>query len=381
MRGAMEIADVVVVGAGPAGSAAAQQCALRGLRTVLIDRKAFPREKVCGCCLSGAACATLEQMGLGSVLDAQRAIAQRTVMLRAGQRSVRARLGDGRILSRGALDAAMMNAARDAGATFCDRTLATELETREDRVVLAVRDDDGVSSISVRVLIVADGLGGHLLDGVLGRRVRRRRGAIGVGTLLSAEASEIERGVVELGLGREGYVGIARVESGAIDVAGAVNPGSVRRAGGVGAVIASIAEQNGMRIEGVGEASWVGTPTLVSRRRRLGARRVFVVGDAAGYLEPITGEGIGWALASGARVAAIAQRAARCWDDGLIGAWERAHREIVRERRGLCASASALLRVPAIARAAVGVLSYHPDVADSLARMTARRFDLNLVRS
>jgi flavin-dependent dehydrogenase len=60
--------EVVVIGAGPAGSIAARECAKQGLRTLLVDKAAFPRPKVCGCCLNANAMATLERLGLGGAV-------------------------------------------------------------------------------------------------------------------------------------------------------------------------------------------------------------------------------------------------------------------------------------------------------------------------
>lgn len=61
--------DVVVIGAGPAGAVAALKAARHGLRTLLVDAKRFPRRKACGGCLSHSAVATLQQVGLESVLQ------------------------------------------------------------------------------------------------------------------------------------------------------------------------------------------------------------------------------------------------------------------------------------------------------------------------
>src|SRR5436189_5598630 len=60
----MEIFDVAIVGAGPAGSACAAFCALAGLRPLLLERETFPREKVCGDCLNPAAWPILERLNL-----------------------------------------------------------------------------------------------------------------------------------------------------------------------------------------------------------------------------------------------------------------------------------------------------------------------------
>lgn len=376
-----EIADAVIVGAGPAGSAAAHQCALRGLRTVLLDKQAFPREKVCGCCLSGAACAALDDMGLANILDQAGAIELRRIVLRAGASQVAMSTHAGRILSRGALDHALIGAAQHAGAAFYEQTTATSLDIRPHEINIAVRERARTRTIRARVLVVADGLAGRLLDGEFGHRTHRRGGAIGVGALLEPDASAIEEGVVELGIGAGGYVGVARVENSKIDIAAAIDPSSVSLHGGVAPAIASIAARNGMNLAGLTDANWKGTPTLASRRRSLGTRRVFVVGDAASFLEPITGEGIGLALASGASVASLVARGVERWEDSLLGHWHRVYGNVVRRRRGLCASASLLLRFPTLTKIAIGSLSYHPDVAHTLARMTATRFDLDLVRS
>ena len=59
--------DVLVVGAGPAGSIAARQLAAGGSTVLLVDKAEFPRRKVCGCYLNGSAMATLQGVGLGSL--------------------------------------------------------------------------------------------------------------------------------------------------------------------------------------------------------------------------------------------------------------------------------------------------------------------------
>src|SRR4029077_16381738 len=60
----MQIFDVAIVGAGPAGSTCAAFCASAGLRTIVLERETFPREKVCGDCLNPSCWPILRQLGV-----------------------------------------------------------------------------------------------------------------------------------------------------------------------------------------------------------------------------------------------------------------------------------------------------------------------------
>lgn len=60
---------MIVIGAGPAGALAAHQLARRQLRVLLVEKRAFPRWKICGSCLNGVALKALETAGLGDLLD------------------------------------------------------------------------------------------------------------------------------------------------------------------------------------------------------------------------------------------------------------------------------------------------------------------------
>src|SRR4051812_11588533 len=64
----MDRVDVAIVGGGPAGSACAFFCARAGLRTVLVERETFPREKVCGDCLNPSCWPVLERLGVAEAV-------------------------------------------------------------------------------------------------------------------------------------------------------------------------------------------------------------------------------------------------------------------------------------------------------------------------
>ena len=119
--------EAVVVGAGPAGSLAARQLAQAGVRVLLVDRAAFPRWKVCGCCLNSGALTTLHSVGLGHLASHRGAVSLGRVCLAVGGRSALLPLPPGAALSREVFDAALVESAVEAGAAFLPQTQARAL--------------------------------------------------------------------------------------------------------------------------------------------------------------------------------------------------------------------------------------------------------------
>ncbi len=156
----MLVADVAVVGGGPAGAAAAITLARRGRDVVLVDKATFPRDKCCGDGLTAGALRLLEQLGLdpGAVPSWQQVD---DVVVRApggpercfpmprgaGAFAVTARRVD--------LDSALLDVARAAGAKVLDGHALVGATERTDRVVL---DVDGIGPVHARYAIGADGM-------------------------------------------------------------------------------------------------------------------------------------------------------------------------------------------------------------------------------
>ncbi|HUR53435.1 MAG TPA: hypothetical protein VMZ71_04865, partial [Gemmataceae bacterium] len=88
--------------------------------------------------------------------------------------------------------------------------------------------------------------------------------------------------------------------------------------------------------------------------------RWFAVGDAAGYVEPFTGEGMAWAIASAAALAPIAARAASQWDATFIREWERTHARVVGGRQRVCRVVARVLRHPVVTQFVVRALNVFP---------------------
>jgi flavin-dependent dehydrogenase len=168
--------DAVVVGAGPGGALAARQLALTGVRTLLVERHSFPRNKVCGGCLNGRALEVLRSVGLENELNTLRPVALNRFVLQANRRRVELVLPAGAAIRRSNFDAMLVQAAIDAGAEFLPETLA--VVENDDRTDLAsrrvhLRQNGGSHRTAMaKVIVAADGLGHPSLQRIPALRVR-----------------------------------------------------------------------------------------------------------------------------------------------------------------------------------------------------------------
>jgi menaquinone-9 beta-reductase len=216
----------------------------------------------------------------------------------------------------------------------------------------------------------ADGLGGKLLARAgLATAPPAVRSRIGAGAVIAEAPPFYQPGAVYMSCGRHGYVGLVRLEDGRLDVAAALDlDGSRARGGPAGSVAALLEEAGWPAIPALAQAHWRGTAALTRRSTRRAATRLFVLGDAAGYVEPFTGEGMAWALAGGLTVAPLAARAARRWHADLARDWEVVFARVVARRQFACHAAALVLRQPLLARTLVRLLARVPSLAAPFVR-------------
>lgn len=337
--------DVAVIGAGPAGACAAIAAARAGARVVLFERSAFPRAKVCGCCLTARAVAELTTLGADRALDGARAL--RTVRVACGTGSALLRREAGVAIGRDLLDARLLEIAREAGAACFSECHA---QVVQPGLIVATPTVDAAFEVEARTIIAADGLAGASLDrcGGFGWTVARRS-HIGIGATVPAHAVACDEGEIRLRVGEGGYIGSVRLPDGTVDVAAAVDPRRLRDAGHAAtcalAMLGSDARDEGALLA----ARWKGTPQLTRQRERVAAKGILVVGDAAGYIEPFTGEGMTWAIATGAAAGALSARSSAPHE-----AWPAMHARLVGAQRMRCSLIARALRSPRLVRAAIG---------------------------
>jgi flavin-dependent dehydrogenase len=365
--------DVIVIGAGPAGASAAVRLADGGRRVLLVDRCGMPRPKVCGCCLSHVA--VNELLAIGLPPDRLGGIPRTSVRLVAASREAVLPL-PGWTLSRESLDAAIVRRAIAAGASWLPSTPVSAIEDTAAGVSVHALDPDGRPLRFEAVhAIVATGLAAGVRirsDGGDVPRERSRSGSrIGVGATLPADSATVADGELVMHASADGYCGIVRLEDGRIDVAAAMNASAFRRhASAVAAVAAVLGRRRQAFMDLAGPACrFVGTPRLTRFQPAVVGRwrRIHRIGDAAAYVEPFTGEGIGWALV-GARSIAEAMLAHPPTDgpataSAIADAHERSIARRLAGPRRRCLRVASAVRHPSIVSTAVAAARLVPAAA------------------
>lgn len=367
--------DVIVIGAGPAGSIAARQCALGGASVLLVDKSVFPRSKVCGCCLSRVALNALDEAGLSDAITETNGLAFHTLKLCAASRITRLSIPQGLVLSRSTLDNMLIEQAMHAGVKFVSNVEAHPGVLEQDRRVVHLRHADHEETLRASVVVLATGLVGAAKttgaeSSALKRRITRHS-PIGVGTILSFDHG-YETGVIHMAVARGGYVGLVVLEDGRLNVAAAFDPRYTRSAGGITNLASVILQQAGYSVpHELAQATWTGTPRLTSRPGVTAIERLMLIGDAAGYVEPFTGEGMTWAILSGAAVAPIVLQHLEKSSPSpaqLAKRWIARHHTLLGKRQRTCHAITRLLRHPMLTRVSMNLINHHQGLANYLIR-------------
>lgn len=347
-----------MVGAGPAGAMAALDLARHGLQVLLVEKRRFPRWKVCGCCLNGQARSVLAAMGLDALIERQGAVPLERIRLGLGGHQASLPLPEGRALSRERFDQALVEAAIAAGASFRPGTSARlgPAGAGWRSVSLCASGQRRQNQVRAAVVLVAAGLAHRCLEQVVGSSVRVRPGSrLGAGCMLpgtGSAASAYPAGCIHMAVGRRGYVGLVRLEDGRLDLAAAFDPGLLAEAGGPAAAAAVVLQQAGFALPtDLAAARWQCTPPLSRQATPLAGERFLVLGDAAGYVEPFTGEGMGWALSAAVAATPLVLQGLQRWDPALERQWACSHRRLIGRRQRHCRALASLLRHPAAAAA------------------------------
>ena len=366
--------DALVVGAGPSGAATALLLARAGHQTVVIDRSRFPRDKPCGEGLMPSGVAALRRLGLLDRVLATGAPRLRSVtyrMARPPAAEVTAafppppagedRWGLG--VRRLRLDEALAQALREEPRVRLIEGLRAErlLRGRAGRITGVLAEG---SALTARVVVAADGLHSSLRAAAGWTAPTPRLRRYGLAGHWRVDTGAIGGITVSFAEGHEWYQAPVGPDELLVSVLG-----SRRRIGAIAGGYAGAARSALPALEG---AALLGRPLAAGlfhqRPRRIAGDGLFLVGDAAGYDDPTTGEGIAVGLLMAERIAAhlhalLSQRVSPA---EAADAYSRDHRRLWADRRRLTRLALELAAHPAAARRAVAALARRPPALETL---------------
>ena len=377
-------ADVIVVGAGPAGASTAWFLASQGADVLLLDRARFPRDKICSEYLSPQGSRILQAMGVLAKVEDAGAAQLAGMMVRApsgqsfrghfaGAHGFRGFRDSGLALRRTILDSILLDQARAAGARVREDNRVVDLVRDGAGRVSGVVVSDGTgqrTTIGARLVVGADGL-----RSIVSRRLglaRRSRwpSRIALVAHYSGVAGMGQLG--EMHVDRSGYLGLAHVGGGLINVAIVVPVSRAKELAGARAEFFEewIDDRPHLR-ERFACARQVtpvrATGPFASAVRRAWAPGAAVVGDAADFFDPFTGEGIYAALRGGEMLSSFVLEslaAAPGGEDAPLAAYDRARRAEFGGKWKLERLVGTAVAFPRMMNRAVRVLSRRSDLAD-----------------
>ena len=337
--------DVLIVGAGPGGSAAAIHYARRGLDVLVLDRATFPRDKPCAEYMGPVALRHFDALGVLPALDAAggHPLAGTALFPPSGAALVGrfAGLGaaafrpTGLSLARRVLDAALVARAREVGAVVEEGAKVTDLLYAGGGVTGAVvQGPDGeVRTVRSALVVGADGL-----RSTIARKLGAQRHGSPSRIGFVAHVADVARlgAVAEIHVTGEGYVGLNPIGGGVANVGLVVSRDRAREAGGdpaaffykmldrfpgVAGRIHPSRERRGVLVTGPFAAS----------ASQVTAPGALLLGDAAEFFDPVTGDGIQTAL-TGAELAAAATGDALVRTGRVTAAQLTAYRALRREK-------------------------------------------------
>lgn len=365
---------MLVVGAGPSGSMVSRQLAKGGYSVLLTDKTQFPRRKVCGCYLNGSALATLHCVGLGDLPTRLKSPVVHRVCMGIRGRTTELSLPEGAAISRDVLDTELAREAIAAGAEFLSQCVVrvghAEATNRGVRhFEFSAMGETQSRPGTAKVIVVADGVSGQSLKNCEDIQFQfARKSLIGTAAVTRSLPQRYVPGTIHMAIGKSGYLGALQLQDGMLDVAGAFDPADVKRSS-VGEIAQKISDESGLpRLKGLDSLDWRGTPPLSRSPSKPAAERLFLVGDAAGYVEPFTGEGMSWALASGRAVSPMVVKAVEGETTEAARQWCLDHRRLFRSKQRACHLLTRSLRHPVLVSVCISALSRLPSLASPMIR-------------
>lgn len=368
-------AEVIVVGGGPAGSATAGILAAHGRDVLVLDRARFPREKACAEYLSPGVEDVLRRIGAAEAVAAHPHAQLQGMRVHAGRSSFVLSYDDGRCsrralgIDRPTFDRALLDHAGQKGARVCEQTQVLNAMVQDGRVVgVRTRAADGVRELGSRFVVAADGLHSAVSRSLELETPSHAPRRLGLVARYAGVRSMDSFG--EMHVGRGFYCGLAPLGGGLVNVGLVVSLEEKP----TGEPISGFFERRVANLPGVARAldgacrvtPVRGVGPLARTVRRVAGPGYLLVGDAAGFIDPFTGEGVYRALRGGELAASAIERAL-VDDDSIPPGYAAARRVAFGAKERAEALVQFFLRYGPLFETMVRHLSERPAVAARLA--------------
>jgi geranylgeranyl reductase family protein len=374
-----EARDVVVVGGGPAGAAASIFLKQRGHDVLLIDEARFPRDKICGESVSPEGWRMLRALGAAARIQALRPHPIRGMVLTSPDGTsfvgeYRSVADAGFALTRELLDAALLDTAREAGVEVREGTGATGLLAASGNAerVVGVRSQNGrgPETLTARLVVGADGRRSVVARRLGLLREHRSMRRFAVRGYWDGMEGLAERGEMHVGAG--GYCGVAPLSKTRANVTFVLDRGAMKKAAGaLGSFYSEALRARWPRIaDRLVRARLLGPPRAIGplalEARGVSAPGALLVGDAAGFYDPFTGEGVTLALRGAEMAAEVADRALRSARVDDLSAYDRMRDAATRDKFLLNRLIQRVVVWPGLSNAVARRLARRADLADRL---------------
>lgn len=350
--------DLIVIGAGPAGSSCAALCAKAGMSVLLLESARFPRDKVCGDCLNPAVWPILDKLQISSRVQGLPSSSPGIIRFSvAGQRPVEIpipKISGEVVIRRREFDALLVNRAMELGTIFQDGTPVTSLDRINRRWIVTT----GQGTLgSAAHIVAADGR-----NSTVARHLRMlssplRDDRVGLQTHIPHPATY--DGALEMHLYRHGYGGLADLGEGVANLCLVSNAGAMRE-------LRKEAEALYQLNSAIVWRSII--PISRPNARTVARDRVFLCGDAACVVEPFTGEGIAFALRTGSLLARILSSPREFSEGDLEAKYALAHRQLYQGKLTVNYLTRFLSQHPGMAHLLVPQLFRFPSLLSLMAR-------------
>ncbi|QQS48680.1 MAG: NAD(P)/FAD-dependent oxidoreductase [Acidobacteriota bacterium] len=386
--------DVIVIGAGPAGSTAAALLARSGRRVLLLEKSRFPREKLCGEFITPECLAVFDRLGVRQrILAAGAKLVRHWTLYAPDGRAIEVPIewiADGHPyaigLTRARMDLILIECARETGVDVLEGFhVSSELERRDGISTVSGRGSDGdTRRFAAPVIIDASGR-----NGAFSPRIRQEASSLDGSRLFGCKVHLRNiRGLDgngELFFFADGYGGLVEVEDDdegpRTSLCFLTTEATLRQARGDRERLLDLTlrtnREAGRRLASIVTAGeWLGTgPITYGRQRSMDG--VLAIGDAGVFIDPFTGSGILLALTSGEMAASVigdAFAGGLSDIEAIISRYRRLHARHFGWRLRACASLRKLAFMPSARNALVTLVSRYRTLMRYIALGTRQRF-------